>query len=182
MKIAANLFSAGGETTARLITSSFKIMGDRPDLQQRLRDDRSLVSPFIEEVLRLETPLKGSFKLSRVPTTVGGVDLPAGHDGVRDERRREPRPAPVREPDEFRPDRVNGRQHLGFGHGIHSCAGAPLARAETHATITRFLDRMSEIRISETHHGPIDARRYTYDSTHMMRGVTELHLEFTPVE
>ena len=182
MRIAANLFSAGGETTARLITSSLKIMGDRPDLQQRLRDDRRLVSPFIEEVLRLETPLKGSFKLSRHPTNVGGVDMPAGTTVfvMNDAASRDPRQ--FENPMEFRLDRVNGRQHLGFGHGIHSCAGAPLARAETHATITRFLDRMSEIRISQTYHGPIDARRYSYDSTHMMRGVTELHLEFTPVD
>src|SRR5690348_9996300 len=76
MKIAANLFAAGGETTARLITSSFKIMGDRPDIQKALRADPDAIAPFVEEVLRLETPLKGSFKLSRVATKVGGLDLP----------------------------------------------------------------------------------------------------------
>jgi cytochrome P450 len=82
-------------------------------------------------------------------------------------------------PADFRLDRPNGRQHLAFGHGIHSCAGAPLARAETHATLVRFLERMSDIRVSEAHHGAPGARHYDYDRTYMLRGLTALHLEFT---
>jgi cytochrome P450 len=83
------------------------------------------------------------------------------------------------DPNKFWLGRPNSRQHLGFGHGIHTCAGSPLARAEAHATIVRFLARTADIRISEEHHGPPDARFYTYDSTHLMRGVTELYLELT---
>ena len=86
------------------------------------------------------------------------------------------------DPLEFKLDRANGRQHIGFGHGIHSCAGAPLARAETKITIERFLALTDDIRISEAHHGPADARRYEYDPTYMLRGLRELHLEFTPAE
>jgi len=180
MKIAANLFTAGSETTARLIVMCLRTLGDHPEFQQRLRDDHSLISPFIEEMLRTEAPLKGSFKLSRVRTTVGGVDLPPGTTVfvMPDAASRDPRQ--FENPGEFRLDRPNGRQHLGFGHGIHTCAGAPLARAETHATLVRFLERMSDIRISEAHHGPPGERRYDYDPTFMLRGLTELHLEFTP--
>jgi cytochrome P450 len=179
MRIAANLFAAGGETTARLITSSLKIIGDRPDLQARLRTDTSLIAPFIEEVLRLEPPLKGSFKLSKVATTLGGVELPPGTTVfvMNDAANRDPRQ--YDDPDEFRLDRPAGRQHLGFGHGIHTCAGSPLARAEAHATVTRFLARTTDIRISAARHGSADARRYTYDPSHLMRGVSELHLELT---
>ena len=89
-------------------------------------------------------------------------------------------PRQFENPGEFRLDRANGRAHLAFGHGIHSCVGAPLARAETKVTIQRFLDRTEDIRISEAHHGPADARRYDYDPTYMLRGLKELHLEFTP--
>ncbi|MFM8304803.1 MAG: cytochrome P450 [Actinomycetota bacterium] len=180
-KIAANLFSAGGETTARLITMCLRTLGDHPEFQQRLRDDPDLVAPFVEEVLRTEAPLKGSFKLSRVPTTVGGVRLPAGTTVfvMTDAASRDPRQFEC--PAEFRLDRVNGRQHLAFGHGIHTCVGAPLARAETVATIERFLDRMADIRVSDAHHGSIEARRYEYDPTYMLRGLKELHLEFTPI-
>jgi cytochrome P450 family 150 subfamily A5 len=179
-KIAANLFSAGGETTARLIVMGLRTLGDHPEFQQRLRDDHSLISPFIEEMLRTEAPLKGSFKLAKVRTTVGGVDMPPGTTVfvMTDAASRDPRQFEC--PAEFRLDRANGRQHLGFGHGIHTCAGAPLARAETHATLVRFLERMSDIRIAEAHHGPPGARRYDYDRTYMLRGLTDLHLEFTP--
>jgi cytochrome P450 len=179
MRIAANLFSAGSETTARLIVMCLRTLGDHPEFQARLRDDRDLINPFIEEMLRTEAPLKGSFKLAKVATTVGGIDMPPGtivfvmtDAGSRDPRQFD-------NPSEFRLDRPNGRQHLAFGHGIHTCAGAPLARAETHATLVRFLDRMSDIRVSEAHHGPPEARRYEYDPTYMLRGLKELHLEFT---
>ena len=178
MRIAANLFSAGSETTARLIGMCVRTLGDHPEFQERLRADHGLISPFIEEMLRTEAPLKGSFKLSRVATTVGGVELPPGTTVflMTDAASRDPRH--FDNPGEFRIDRPNGRQHLGFGHGIHTCAGAPLARAETHATLVRFLERMSDIRISEAHHGPAAARRYEYDPTYMLRGLKELHIEF----
>lgn len=180
MRIAANLFSAGSETTARLIGMCVRTLGDHPEFQQRLRADQSLIAPFVEEMLRTEAPLKGSFKLAKVRTTVGGADLTPGTTVfvMTDAASRDPRH--FDDPNEFRLDRANGRQHLAFGTGIHSCAGAPLARAETHATLVRFLERMSDIRISEEHHGPIESRRYEYDPTYMLRGLRELHLEFDP--
>jgi cytochrome P450 len=159
-----------------------RTLADHPEFQDRLRADPGLVAPFVEEMLRTEAPLKGSFKLSRVATTVGGVDLAPGTTVfvMTDAASRDPRV--FDQPAEFRLDRANGRQHLGFGHGIHTCAGAPLARAETHATLVRFLDRMSDIRISEAHHGPPNERRYEYDPTYMLRGLKELHVEFDRVQ
>ena len=112
---------------------------------------------------------------------MGGVDLPPGACAyvMVGAANRDPRQ--FEDPDEFRLDRANGRQHVGFGHGIHTCAGAPLARAETVVSLERFLDRTSDIRVDEDHHGPLDARRYDYDPTYMLRGLKELHLEFDPV-
>ena len=77
-------------------------------------------------------------------------------------------------------DRINGRQHIGFGFGIHACAGAPLARAEGRVSLERLLDRTSDIRISETEHGPAGAREFRYTPMYMLRGLEALHLEFTP--
>jgi cytochrome P450 len=178
MKIAANLFSAGSETTARLIVMCVRTLGDHPEFQQRLRENPDLIGPFIEEMLRTEAPLKGSFKLAKVRTTVGGVELAPGTTvyTMTDAASRDPRQ--FDDPGEFRLDRRNGRQHLAFGFGIHTCAGAPLARAETRATLARFLERMSDIRINESCHGPPNARRYEYDPTYMLRGLKELHIEF----
>jgi cytochrome P450 family 150 subfamily A5 len=180
VRVATNVFSAGQETTVRLLGTALKVIGERPDIQQALRADRSLISNFIEEALRIESPVKGDFRLSRVPTTVGGTDLAAGTTVMvlngaanRDPRRFD-------EPDLFDPARKNARQHLAFGRGIHSCPGAPLARAETRVGIERLLDRTSDIRISERKHGPAGNRRYSYIPTYILRGLTELHLEFAP--
>lgn len=181
VRVATNVFSAGQETTVRLLSTALKVLGDRPDIQERVRADRSLLPNFIEECLRIESPVKGDFRLSRVPTTVGGQPLGAGCTVMvingaanRDPRRFE-------NPDEFDPDRKNARQHLAFGRGIHSCPGAPLARAETRVGLERLLDRTSDIRISEAHHGPPENRRYSYIPTYILRGLTELHLEFDGV-
>ena len=56
----------------------FKTLGERPDLQARLRADRSLIPNFVEECLRIEGPVKGDFRLAKKPTSVGGVEIPAG--------------------------------------------------------------------------------------------------------
>lgn len=82
------------------------------------------------------------------------------------------------DPHEFRPDRRNVREHIAFGRGIHTCAGAPLARIEGQITVRRLLDRMSEIRIDENVHGQVGARNYAYDPTFLLRGLTELRIEF----
>ena len=178
VRVATNVFSAGQETTVRLLSSALQIIAERPDIQRSLRDDRSKLPNFIEECLRIESPVKGDFRLSRRPTTIGDKTIGAGTTVMvlnaaanRDPRRFE-------DPDTFDPDRKNARQHLAFGRGIHSCAGAPLARAETRVGIERLLDRTTDIRISEAHHGPPGDRRYRYIPTYVLRGLIELHLEF----
>lgn len=181
-RIAANMFAAGQETTVRLLSYAFQLIGDRPDIQERLRADRSLIPNFVEECLRTEGPVKGDFRLAKVPTVVGGVDIPAGSflyisNGAanRDARRFE-------NPAEFQVDRKNARLHVAFGAGRHACPGAPLARAETIVALNRMFDRTSNIRISEDVHGPAGARRYSYLPTFILRGLTHIALEFDPVE
>ncbi|MFN8028692.1 MAG: cytochrome P450 [Acidimicrobiia bacterium] len=183
MLISANLFSAGGETTARMLGTALRILGERPDLQEQLRADRSRIAPFLEECVRLESPLQGSFRMARRRTTVGDVEIPAGATlfVMAGAANRDPRLHP--HPDVLDLDRVNGRQHLGFGWGAHACVGAPLARAEGRASLERILDRMHDIRISEQFHADPDAPggyRYHYEPIFLLRGLTELHLEFAP--
>jgi cytochrome P450 len=180
MLIASNLFAAGQETTARLLGTMLRLIGERPELQQRLRDDRALIPAFVEECLRLESPLQGQFRLARVASTLGGVDIVPG-DSVfvmPGAANRDPRQFEA--PDELRLDRPNGRQHVGFGFGLHLCAGAPLARAEAYVSTERLFERMSDIRISEAAHGPAGARRYEYTPIYLLRGLDRLQLEFIP--
>lgn len=177
-RVATNVFSAGQETTVRLLGTALKVLGDRPDVQKMVREDRSLLPNFIEEALRHESPVKGDFRLSRCPVTVGDKDLPSGRTVmvVNGAANRDPRR--FENPDDFDPARKNARQHLAFGRGIHSCPGAPLARAETRVGLERLLDRTTDIRISEEQHGPAANRDYKYIPTFILRGLTHLHLEF----
>jgi cytochrome P450 len=155
-----------------------QLIGERPDLQALLRAEPDRIPNFIEETLRLESPIQGEFRLSRVATRIGTVDIPPGtnvmvHNGAAN---RDPRQFEA--PNEFRLDRADGRLHLGFGFGIHTCVGAPLARAEARASLVRLLARLTDIKISEREHGPADARRYEYSPTYMLRGLERLNLEF----
>jgi cytochrome P450 len=179
VRVATNLFAAGQETTVRMLGATMQLLGDEPELQQWLRDDRSRITAFVEECLRYESPVKGDFRLTRVPTTIAGVTIPAGSCVmvVNGAANRDPRKFDA--PDEFRPDRDNARQHLAFGRGIHTCPGGPLARAEGRISLERLLDRTSDIRISDAEHGPHGARRYSYLPTYILRGVRALHLNFT---
>ncbi len=181
VRVAANLFAAGQETTVRLLAAALQLLAERPDLQDQLRRERERIPNFVEETLRFESPVKGDFRLARVPTTVGGVEIPAGTTVMvlngaanRDPRRFD-------DPNEVRIERTNARQQIAFGHGAHTCPGAPLARAEGRVSLERILDRMRDIRISEAEHGPPGARRYDYVPTYILRGLQRLHLEFTPV-
>jgi cytochrome P450 len=179
-RVAANVFSAGQETTVRLLGASLQTLGESPDIQAQLRKDRSLIPNFIEESLRHESPVKGDFRMNRKPVNVGGVDLPAGTTVMIVQAAANRDPRRFEDPATFDPARKNARQHISFGRGIHSCPGAPLARAETRVALERLLDRTTDIRISEQHHGPANDRRYQFVPTYILRGLTELHLEFTP--
>jgi cytochrome P450 len=153
------LFAAGGETVTKLLSSAVRILGDRPAFQHTLRQDRKLIGPFIEEALRLESPTKVDFRLARKTTTLGGVDIRAGTVVMLCLGAANRDPRKFEDPHEFRLDRKNVREHIAFGRGIHSCAGAPLARLEGQVTLNRMLDRMRDIAISADMHGPIGHRQ-----------------------
>ncbi len=180
VRLTTFLFAAGQDTTARFLASALRMIGEHPELQAALRRDPSLIPDFIEEALRLEGPTKTEGRLARVSTSLGGVDIPAGTTLVlmlsaanRDPRRFE-------SPNEFRFDRPRIKEHLAFGRGAHTCAGAPLARVESRVSLERLLDRFEDIRISEEHHGPPGSRRFEYNPTYVLRGLKRLHLDLTP--
>jgi cytochrome P450 len=179
VRVAANLFSAGQETTVRLLGAALQLIAERPDLQAILRADRNRIPDFVEECLRFESPVKGDFRLSRTATEVGGVEVPAGSTVMvlNGAANRDPRH--FEDPAEFRIDRENSRDHLSFGRGVHSCPGGPLARAEARITIERLLERTRDIRISTAAHGPENARRYKYVPTYILRGLRSLELELS---
>ncbi|HVW82274.1 MAG TPA: cytochrome P450 [Mycobacteriales bacterium] len=174
------LFAAGQETTARLLAVALKYLADNPQLQDELRANRELIPDFIEEALRIESPVKADFRLARRNTTIGGVDVKAGTPVMLLNGAANWDPKRYECPSEFRVGRPGGRSHLAFGRGAHTCPGGPLARAEGRITVERVLDRMRNIRLSEEHHGPAGNRRFEYEPTWVLRGLSSLHIEFDP--
>lgn len=181
VRIAANLFAAGTETTVRLLSTMLFFLAEDSDLQRRIRSDRSLIPNFVEEALRIESPIKGDFRLTQRPATVGGVDLAAGTTVMVVNGAANRDPSQFSDPHTLDIGRENARSHLAFGRGIHTCPGAPLARAEARVSLNRILDRMADIRFSEATHGPPGERRFVYVPTHILRGLAFLGLEFAPV-
>lgn len=147
------LFPAGAETTYRASGSMFAAVLSHPELLDRLRDDRSLVTPFIEETLRWETAVT---LLSRVTTReveLGGVVLPAGTDLLvspgsanRDDRHFE-------RADDWDPDRPM-QPHMAFGTGRHQCLGMHLARTEMRLALEAVLDRLPGIHLDPEYPPP----------------------------
>jgi cytochrome P450 len=180
VRTATFLFAAGQETTARLLATSLKYLAESPELQAELREHRERIPDFVEEALRIESPVKADFRLARRDTTIGGVEIAAGTPVMllNGAANRDPRHFEC--PAEFRIDRPTTREHIAFGRGAHSCPGGSLARVEARVSLERILDRMHDIRLSEEHHGPATARRFEYEPTWVLRGLHALHLEFTP--
>lgn len=173
------LFAAGQETVVKLLGSSVRILAERPDLQAQLRENPKLVAAFVEESLRMESPTKVDFRLARRTTTLGGVPIKAGSVVMLCLGAANRDPRKFEHPNEFRLDRKNVREHIAFGRGIHTCAGAPLARVEAQVTVNRMLARMRDIAIDESHHGVAGDRSYRYEPTFLLRGLQDLHITYT---
>jgi cytochrome P450 len=136
------LLIAGHETTVNLITNGMLTLLRNPDVMERLRRDPSLMPGAVEELLRFEPPVQ--LLPQRTPVSdveVEGVTIPAGApmmlvlgSGNRD-------PDRFDHPDRFEPERTDV-EHFGFGSGIHSCFGAPLARLEVQLALGDLLRRL----------------------------------------
>ncbi len=163
------LLVAGHETTVNLISNGVRALLSRPDQLAALRADfDGLLDGAVEEMLRYEGPVENAtFRFTREPLELAGVPIPAGKPvlvslaaGDRD---------PARYPD---PDRFDIRRapqgHLAFGHGIHFCVGAPLARLEGRIAIRTLLERCPDLALDP------DAGTLDWLPGLLIRGVREL--------
>jgi cytochrome P450 len=141
------LLMAGHVSTTMLLGNTVLCMEDNPGIQPALRADRSLIPQAIEEVLRTRTPITIASRITTADVVVAGVEIPANSmvmpsllSANHDERAF---------PDPERFDlRRNSSQQLAFGHGIHFCLGAPLARTEGRIALELVLDRFRDIRVT----------------------------------
>jgi cytochrome P450 len=160
------LIISGNETTRHLIANLLATVATRPDVFAALKADRSLVDRAVEESLRVDPPIHILLRNVAADTDVLGPAMCEGEKIVfglasanRDERVHE-------DPDEFRLDRSNWREHVAFGGGPHVCPGSALARLEAKVVLETVLDRVDTLEVEEGWHwrktpvfwgnGPVD--------------------------
>lgn len=176
------MFGAGQDTSAKLIGNAMRYLVDEPGLQDQLRADPALIPAMLEEVLRLEGSSKITARLVRKDTTIGGVRVPAGTKVAialavisRDPKRWE-------NPNQFILSRPRIKEHLSFGRGAHTCAGAPLARTEVRVLFEKFIEHTSHIDLDEAVHGTRGARRLDFEPSFIVRGLSELRVNLSPAD
>ena len=143
------LYIAGHETTVNLIAGGALALLRHPGQLELLRADPALVGNAVEEMLRYDSPVQASRRITLEPITVGGTTIPAGAfvmvslgSANRDERFWGP------DADELRLDRENARQHVSFGAGHHHCLGASLARLEAAIAVEHLVGRFPDLRLA----------------------------------
>lgn len=175
------MFGAGQDTSAKLLGNSMKYLVEDQELQSRLRADPKLIPAFLEEVLRIEGSTKQTARLARKDTRIGDVEIPAGTKILvalsaanRDPRRWD-------EPNELIIGRRKVAEHVGFGRGKHTCAGAPLARVEVRVIMEKFLQMTSRIELDLDKH-PNGIADLGYEPSFIIRGLQSMHIKLTPAE
>lgn len=161
------LLVAGNETTTRALAEIVRCLDAQPDPWRAMREDPSIIAGIVEEGVRLSSPAFGLFRRTTRDTTLGGVSVPAGTSlylvygsANRDD-------AVFDRPDDFAPERANLRDHVAFGHGIHVCVGAGLARLEATATLRALADNVDSLHLEP------DAE-LRYIPSFVIRGILEL--------
>jgi cytochrome P450 len=138
---------AGQETTTNLLGTTVLHLLRHPGLWQKLSKNPSGIRNTLEEVMRFDAPVVGMMRTTTEPVQLSGTSLPAGArlfllfaSANHDE-------ALFEQPERFDPERASAARHVGFGHGIHYCVGAPLARLEAQITLELMLERLPNLRL-----------------------------------
>ena len=172
--MAMTIFIGGVDTTANTLVSSINHLCLHPELQDRLRGDDDAISYFIEEILRLHGPVQSMARRAKTDFDFGDKHIAKGADIMlclgsanRDEKYWE-------DPDSFRLDRANRRNHLSFGYGRHVCVGMHLARQELQIALKTILERMRNMRFQDPANPP------QYLPLPIFRGIPLMPIAFDP--
>ncbi|MBO6556378.1 MAG: cytochrome P450 [Pseudomonadales bacterium] len=169
----ADTFVGGSETTTNAIGYGMKLLIDNPQVWEKLKSDPDkYLRTFCEEVVRLEGPVQGLFRMAANDVEMHGVTIPKGAmvniryaAANRDEREFEC-------PEQLDLEREKPGRHVGYGSGIHHCLGAPLARRELFWAFRALIDRVDDMRFAE------GKNSFEVAPSFSLRAMKELHVEF----
>ena len=166
--LAALLLVAGHETTTHAIGSAVLELLRRPEALAHLRANPGQIPRAVDELLRLGSPVAlTTFRWTTGPLTLAGQEIPAGHPVLIDLAAANRDPQVYDRPDELDLDRA-AQAHLAFGHGIHRCVGAPLARVEVEIALNELLTRFTEINLA------VNEGELRWQRTRLVRGLADL--------
>nr|WP_128983586.1 cytochrome P450 [Streptomyces roseicoloratus] len=174
------LLFAGFETTVNLIGNGVYALLRNPGQRARLQDslaagETGLLETGVEELLRYDGPVElATWRFATEALSIGGQRIPAGDPVLVVLAAADRDPARFDEPDTLDLARRDN-QHLGYGHGIHYCLGAPLARLEGQTALATLLTRLPDLRLGA------DPAELRWRGGLIMRGLRTLPVEFTPV-
>ncbi|MFE2020453.1 cytochrome P450 [Streptomyces sp. NPDC059499] len=168
VSLAVLLLVAGHETTTAFLGNAALALLRHPAERERLRRDPGSIPAALEELLRFNSPVSTStFRFTTEPVTLGDTAVPAGVPVLiaLGAANRDPARFPV--PNRLDPDR-DAAGHLAFGHGIHRCVGAPLAKAEAEIVLRAVLTRFPRLRLA------VPPRQLSWRRTRLVRGLVSL--------
>ncbi|MBO0705549.1 MAG: cytochrome P450 [Candidatus Dormibacteraeota bacterium] len=166
------LLVAGNETTTNLIANAVLSFDDHPEAWAELRADPGLVPQAVEEVLRHRSPIQCMFRVARQGAGAGGTPIPPGHRVLAWIGAANRDPDVFEDPDRFDIHRSPNR-HVAFGHGIHFCLGAPLARLEAVVALDAFVRRHPDLAV-------VPGVELEPVASHVVYGVQHLPVRFRP--
>ncbi|WP_330261622.1 cytochrome P450 family protein [Streptomyces sp. NBC_00539] len=166
--LAVLLLVAGHETTTHFIGNSVLALLQHPSSLARLRRDPGLIAGSLDELLRYDSPVGiATFRYSTEALELGGVEIPAGFPVLIAPGAANRDPLPFADPQRLDLDR-NAGGHLAFGHGIHRCLGAPLARAEAEIALRALVTRFPGLRLA------VPEEELEWRRTRLTRGLRSL--------
>ena len=164
------LIVAGHDTTASLIGNGVVALLQHPEQLDELRSDPAKLAVAIEELLRYDAPVPHStFRYAVAPMDIGDVTIPASAQVIICLAAANRDSGQYADPDELDIDRAESR-HLAFGHGIHHCLGAPLARMEGQLALGSLLRRFPQLRLAV----PVEELHWGHGDGLVLRGLSEL--------
>jgi cytochrome P450 len=175
MSIVHNLLVGGNETTTNALGSGMLILAQDPILQDRLRADPEQIPAFVEEVLRLRSPIQGLARKALSDVTIAGVTIPKDAIVILRFGAANRDPRMFADPDTLMIERSNAKAHMAFGSGIHTCIGNLLARTELRMAYGTLLRRFRNLRLAD------GAASFEQVPTYIAYGLCRLDLRFDEI-